>query len=93
MALPPVLLDTDILSAIMRQDSTVLPKAQAYLTEHKQFTFSIITHYEILRGLKAKGATKQIAVFDRFCTVNAVLPLTDTIIVRAADIRILETTR
>lgn len=86
MATLPVLLDTDILSAIMRQDTAVISKAQEYLTDHEQFNFSIITRYEILRGLKSKGATKQIAAFDRFCAVNIVLPLTDEIIVRASDI-------
>lgn len=86
MATLPALLDTDILSAIMRQDTAVIPKAQEYLADHEQFNFSIITRYEILRGLKAKGATKQIAAFDRFCAVNIVLPLTDEIIVRASDI-------
>ena len=80
------LLDTDILSAIMRQDPVVIPKAQEYLIAHDRFTFSIITRYEILRGLKAKGATKQIETFDRFCDVNTVLPLTDEAIVKASDV-------
>lgn len=80
------LLDTDILSAIMRQDPVVIPKAQAYLIAQEQFTFSIITRYEILRGLKAKGATKQLAAFDRFCNLNTVLPLTDEAIIKASDV-------
>lgn len=86
MTVLPALLDTDILSAIMRQDPVVVPKAQDYLLAHEQFTFSIITQYEILRGLKAKGAVKQLAAFDRFCDVNIVLPLTDEIIIKASDI-------
>ncbi|MGV0028444.1 PIN domain-containing protein [Phormidesmis priestleyi] len=80
------LLDTDILSAIMRQNPVVIPKAQVYLTAHEQFTFSIITWYEILRGLKAKGADRQLAAFDRFCDVNIILPLTDEAIIKASDI-------
>ena len=60
MTLTKVLLDTDTLSAIMRKNTLVLPKARAYLTEHGQFTLSIITRFEILRGLKVKGATKPI---------------------------------
>jgi tRNA(fMet)-specific endonuclease VapC len=82
----PALLDTDILSAIMRQDPVVIPKAQAYLIAQEQFTFSIITRYEILRGLKAKGATKQLVAFDRFCNLNTVLPLTDEVIIKASDV-------
>lgn len=59
MALAEAVLDTDILSAIMRQHPVVLSKARPYLAEYGQFTLSIITRYEILRGLKARGASKQ----------------------------------
>ena len=86
MTVLPALLDTDILSAIMRQDPVVIPKAQTCLVAQERFTFSIITQYEILRGLKAKGATKQLAAFDRFCDVNTVLPLTDEAIIKASDV-------
>lgn len=86
MIVVPALLDTDILSAIMRKDVVVIPKAQAYLNIYEQFTFSIITRYEILRGLKSKGAIQQLAAFDRFCDVNVILPLSDEAIVKASDI-------
>ncbi len=80
-----VLVDTDILSAVMRKNPVVIPRARAYLARHKRFTISIITRYEILRGLKAKKASRQLVNFERFCAKNLILPLTD-IIVRAADI-------
>jgi tRNA(fMet)-specific endonuclease VapC len=86
MAVAQVVLDTDILSAIMRQNPVVIPKAREYLAEHSRFTFSIITRFEILRGLKAKGATTQVRVFDKFCARNMILPLTDEVVVKAADI-------
>jgi tRNA(fMet)-specific endonuclease VapC len=86
MTIAPVVLDTDTLSFIMRQDPTVLPKARNYLAIHQQFTFTIITRYEILRGLKAKNAFKQLENFDRLCAVSIILPLTDAAIVEAADI-------
>jgi tRNA(fMet)-specific endonuclease VapC len=82
----PALIDTDIHSAVMRRQATAIVKAQAYLATHKQFTISIITRYEILRGLKAKGAQTQAAAFDRFCAANHILPLTDEIIVQAAEV-------
>ncbi len=53
---------------------------------HGQFTLSIITRFEILRGLKAKDATRQVLHFDRFCALNLILPLTDEIVVKTADI-------
>jgi predicted nucleic acid-binding protein len=59
MPLSEALLDTSTLSAIMKGSSRVLDRARAYLNEHRVFKFSIITRYEILRGLKAKDASKR----------------------------------
>jgi tRNA(fMet)-specific endonuclease VapC len=86
MSISRVILDTDILSAILRQNPVALHQAKNYLLWHGQLTFSIITRYEILRGLKAKGATKQIQAFDDFCNQNIILPITDETVVKAADI-------
>ncbi|MBM4078860.1 MAG: type II toxin-antitoxin system VapC family toxin [Planctomycetes bacterium] len=86
MALHRVVLDTDTLSAIMRQSPLVIPKARAYLAEHGRFTLSVITRYEVLRGLKVKGAVKQVAAFDRFCARVEILPVNDETAVRGADI-------
>lgn len=82
----PMLLDTDTLSAIMRQQPMALQQAQKYLATQQRFTFSIITRYEILRGLKAKNATTQLKAFERFCIVNQILPLTDEVVVCAAGV-------
>jgi tRNA(fMet)-specific endonuclease VapC len=83
---PKVLLDTDVLSALMRGIPSALSHANKYLSENPELAFSSITRYEILRGLKAKNASRQLASFDAFCANNKVLPLTDPIVVRAADI-------
>ena len=79
-----VVLDTDTLSAIMRQDSTALSTAKKYLAVHPRLT--IITRFEILRGLTAENATSQVSAFDATCSAMTVLPLTDAIIVRGAEI-------
>jgi len=79
-------LDTDTLSAIMRQDADAVSNARQYLASHPRLTISIITRYEILRGLMAKNATTQIAKFDRLCGTMDVLQLTDPIVVRAASV-------
>ena len=84
--MPPALIDTDILSAIMRRQAVAVAKAQTYLASHTEFTFSIITRYEILRGLKAKGAQVQIQLFDQFCAANHILAITDEIIDQASEI-------
>ncbi|MEM9216034.1 MAG: type II toxin-antitoxin system VapC family toxin [Cyanobacteria bacterium P01_F01_bin.150] len=86
MTILPILLDTDILSNIMRQNPAVMPKAQGYLAIHQSFTFSLMTRYEILRGLKAKQARRQLAAFEQLCQVSNILPLTDEVVIKASDI-------
>ena len=62
----PALLDTDTLSEIMKGvDPSVQDNARRYLTVFRHFTFSMITRYEILRGLKARRATRQLARFEQ----------------------------
>ena len=83
----PALLDTDTLSEIMKRvDPRVHDNARRYLADFRHFTFSIMTRYEILRGLKARRATRQIARFEQRCQRSEVLPLTDDIIVQAAEL-------
>jgi tRNA(fMet)-specific endonuclease VapC len=81
------LFDTDTLSEIMKGlDQHVQDHARRYWAVFHHFTFSIITRYEILRGLKARRATRQIARFEQRCQHSLVLPLTDDIIIQAADL-------
>ena len=87
MAIPLALLDTDTLSEIMKaRDAQVLQNARDYLSEHGHFRFSILSRYEILRGLKASNAAKQIELFENRCLSSYVISLTDDVVVRAADI-------
>ena len=81
-----VLVDSDILSSILRSNPTVLTKARQYLAEHGQFDISIITQYEILRGLKAKDATAQLARFEQFCGGNRIIPISHEVVTRASEI-------
>lgn len=86
MSTLPVLLDTDVLSAVMRNEPRATARARTYLLEHGRFTFSVITRYEVLRGLLVKGAVRQQLAFDRLCAASTVLPLTDEIVHYAAAI-------
>ena len=80
-------LDTDTLSEVIKaRDARVQQHAAAYLTTFGQFTFSIITRYEILRGLQAKQAARQIQAFEARCRQSRVLPLTDDIVVLGAHL-------
>ncbi len=86
MIVPEVLLDTDTVSYLMRADPKVTSRAGSYRQARSQFQISAITQYEILKGLKARGASTRLRFFERFCEQHVVLPLTEEIIRRAADI-------
>lgn len=82
----PALIDTDILSLFFRGNSSVAVQFQAYLSEHPTISFSIITYYEILSGLRHRDAQKQISLFLEFAAQNMILPLTEQTIGISADI-------
>lgn len=70
----------------MRRHPVAVVRAQPYLQMHRQFSFSIITKYEVMRGLKAKSASSQLAAFERLCAVSNVMPLSDEAIVAATEV-------
>lgn len=86
MNLREVVVDTDILSALMRNNPTVVANAEAYLAQYAHLSLSIITRYEILRGLKANNATRRATAFEEFCANNKILPITEDVISQAAEI-------
>jgi tRNA(fMet)-specific endonuclease VapC len=83
---PKTLLDTDVLSHLMRKSPAAIQRAQVYLGDHQRLSISTVTRFEILRGLKAKQAVVQLTAFETFCRTNDVLPIDDPIIVRAAEL-------
>ena len=81
------LLDTDMLNEVLKQkNANVVQHASSYLKQHGQFAISSMTRYELLRGLKEKAATAQLARFDTFCLNTLILPIADAILDRAADL-------
>jgi tRNA(fMet)-specific endonuclease VapC len=83
----PAILDTDILSEILKQKNpTVAQRAAAYLGAHSAFAFSALTRYEILRGLLAKQATAQLQRFQVFCQQSLVFAISDSLLDRAAHL-------
>lgn len=81
-----MLLDSDTLSLFLRNQPKVMSNANAYLKLHAGFTFSVITRFEILRGLKVKNAQKQITNFGLICLQSREINLTNEIVNRAAEI-------
>ena len=80
------LIDTDVLSLLMRQHPPVVEKARNYVRERGTLNISVITQYEILRGLLVKSATQQSAAFQKFCLGNRVFILSEAIATQAAEI-------
>ncbi len=81
-----VLLDTDTISFFLRNVPKVMTEANNYLKFHKGFTFSVITNFEILRGLKIKNAQQQIIKFGLIRMQSREINLSHKIIDRAAEI-------
>jgi tRNA(fMet)-specific endonuclease VapC len=81
------LLDTDILSEVLkRKDPHVLATAQQYLAQHERLAFSAMTVYEIIRGMRAKQATRQLAKFMKTVGTSDVFPVSLPVLLRAADL-------
>ena len=83
---PKVLVDSDTLSFYFKKYPKVVAEAQDYLRQHQTFTFSVISQFEILRGMKVRNATGQLKFFNLFCRQNEIIELNDKIINRAASI-------
>ncbi len=82
----PALLDTDTVSYFFRNNPKVVEKLDKYLAEHGFVSISVVTYYEVLNGLYFKDAKSQLKKFEEFVALNEVLPLTDNIAKRCAQI-------
>jgi tRNA(fMet)-specific endonuclease VapC len=81
------ILDTDILSEVLKKkDPQVLATAQQYLTHHQRLSFSAVTLYEIVRGMRASNATRQLGAFLKLVGTSDVLPVSIPVLIRAADL-------
>lgn len=81
------LLDTDVLSEILKgRNAQVAATGDRYLAEHGRFTFSAITFYEVLRGLRASAATRSLDKFLELANESEILPVALPVLKRAADL-------
>jgi tRNA(fMet)-specific endonuclease VapC len=60
------LIDTNIISAFMRDNHQVVEKVKEYLLLHDTLTISAITYYELMRGMKALANKRKISLFHEF---------------------------
>lgn len=84
--IPPTLLDSDTMINVMKRRPVALSRASAYLQVHAKLSFSVITRYEVLRGLHISKSPTDVAEFERSCLLNDVVPLTHKIVSRAAEL-------
>lgn len=80
------MLDTDTLSYVLKQHEPVVSRTRTYIMQHGRLSISAITFYEILRGLKFIGATRQLQIFDNFAQTNDIFLLDVTVCHYAAEI-------
>lgn len=80
------LIDTDILSSYFKGDKTVIKNFEVYLQRYDFIEISLITYYEIIGGLLAKNALKQLRIFDDFLIDNLIIPLTESSVKISAEL-------
>jgi tRNA(fMet)-specific endonuclease VapC len=83
----PCLLDTDILSEVLRGHSQdITDNADAYLKVHGGFAISAFTRFEVVRGFRWRKATAKLAAFEQLCKAMTIYPVTADVLDRAADL-------
>ena len=80
------LLDTSILIAFLKGEKNVVVKVEEYTGAFDKFTLSIITYYEILRGLKYIENKKKIRDFNELMNESEIITLNREIIDPASEI-------
>lgn len=79
-------LDTNIITAFLKNDSRVVEKVSDYLEFFDKLTINIISYYEILRGLKDLGNEEKLHRFDNFIQENELVFIKKDTIEKAAEI-------
>ena len=83
----PALLDTDILSEVLkRKNPVVVARAKQYLAAFGRLAFSTMTMYEVVKGLTARGATRQLSDFLTVAGTSDTIDVELPILMRAAQL-------
>lgn len=89
-AIDLALLDTDILTEVLKgQNLQVRSRAGAYLQSHGRFAISDFTHFEVVRGLRFKQASAQLAKFQQLAAGLEIFSVSSQVLDRAADLWVL----
>lgn len=79
-------LDTNIITAFLKNDLRVVNKVSNYLDFFDKLTINIISYYEILRGLKDLGNEEKLKRFEGFIQENELVSVRRETIEKAAEI-------
>ena len=79
-------LDTNIITAFLKNDLGVVTKVSEYLDVFDNLTINIISYYEILRGLIDLGNRRKLRKFEEFMQENELISLGKETIQKAAEI-------
>jgi PIN domain nuclease of toxin-antitoxin system len=63
-------LDTNIITAFLKNDLRVVKSITNYLETFDKLTINVISYYEILRGLKHLGSEEKLKRFEDFIEDN-----------------------
>lgn len=79
-------LDTNIITAFLKNDLSVIEKVTDYLEFFDRLTINVISYYEILRGLKDLGNEEKLMRFEEFIHENELVFIKKETIEKAAEI-------
>jgi len=79
-------LDTNIISAFLKNDLRVVRRVSDYLESFDRLTINIISYYEILRGLKDLGNEEKLKKFEEFVQENEFISIGKDAVIKAAEI-------
>jgi tRNA(fMet)-specific endonuclease VapC len=82
----PAVIDTNIISAFMRGNHQVILKIEEYLEEYDTLTISVITYYEIMRGIKALASESKVKAFHEFMSACNIEEIDLIVAGKAAEI-------
>ncbi len=80
------LLDTNIFIEFLKGEKSVVTRVEGYLDYFDGLSLSIITYYEILRGLKYIGNKRELGDFENLMDNSELITLDREIIKKASDI-------
>jgi tRNA(fMet)-specific endonuclease VapC len=79
-------LDTNIITAFLKNDLRVVKSITNYLETFDKLTINVISYYEILRGLKHLGSEEKLKRFEDFIEDNELVWIRKETVEEAAEI-------